>query len=104
MENDEKLLLYEKDKNNVSDFQKRLFKALIIYKYCKLSFSNETNSSFFSILTEITLGYETNYRTLLINLLIKYGKDLNIKNEFSDISYLFFYKLLSFQTLEIRMI
>ena len=102
MENDEKLLLYEKDKNNMSDFQKRLFKALIIYKYCKLSCSNETNSSFFSILTEITLGYETNYRTLLITLLIKYGKDLNIKNEFSDISYLLFYKLLSFQTLEIQ--
>jgi len=102
MENDEKLLLYEKDKNNMSDFQKRLFKALIIYKYCKLTCFNETNSSFFSILTEITLGYETNYRTLLITLLIKYGKDLNIKNEFSDISYLLLFKLLSFQTLEIQ--
>ena len=102
MESDEKLLLYEKDKNNMSDFQKRLFKALIIYKYCKLSCFNETNSSFFSILTEITLGYETNYRTLLITLLIKYGKNLNIKNEFSDISYLILFNLLSFQTLEIQ--
>ena len=102
MENDEKLLLYEKDKNNMSDFQKRLFKALIIYKYCKLSCFNETNSSFLSTLTEITLGYETNYRTLLITLLINYGKNLNIKNEFSDISYLILFKLLSFQTLEIQ--
>ena len=86
MKNEEKLLI-KKRKNYLSNIQKRVIKALIIYKYSKLSSFNETNSSFFSILSEITLGYETNYRNLLINLLINYGKEINPKNEFNEISY-----------------
>ena len=99
MKNDEKFL---KDKKHLPNIQKRLLKGLIIYKYSKLSCFNEAYSSFFSVLPEITLGYETNYRNLLVNLLINYGKEKNLKSEFSEISYFILFKLLSFQTIEIQ--
>ena len=98
--NEEKKLL--NGKNHIPALQKRLLKVLIIYKYSKLTCFNENNSSILNILPEITLGYETNYRNLLINLLINYGKEIDIKNEFVDNSYFLLFKLLSLHTTEIQ--
>ena len=93
---DEKLL---DEKQYNSDIQKRLLKAIIIYKHSKLS-SFDGNSSFFSILTEIDIEYEKNYRNLLINFLINFAKDINIKNEYGDISYFLLFKLICIQPVE----
>ena len=95
---EEKILNLKKKYN--SDLQKRLLRTYIIYKYNKISCYNENYSSLFSILPEISLGYETNYRHLLITLLVNYGKDNNIKNEFGEISYLLLFKLQCLQTME----
>jgi hypothetical protein len=86
----------------IPPIQKRLLKGLIIYKYSKIACFNDNNSSILNILPEITLGYETNYRNLLITLLINYGKDINIRNEHVDVSYFLLFKLLSLQTTEIQ--
>ena len=94
---DEKLL---NEKKNYSDIQKRLLKAIIIYKYNKISYFDENNSSFFRILNEINMEYEKSYRNLLINLLINFAKDINIKNEYGDISYFLLFKLMSVQPAE----
>ena len=80
--------------------QKRLLKLIIIYKHNKLACYNENNSSFFSVLSEISLEYEESYRSLLLNVLIEYGKDMNLKNEFMDNSYYLLFKLLCLQTVE----
>jgi len=101
MKNEEKLLI-EKNKGLLSELQKRLLKVLIIYKYSKLACFNEINSSFLSVLPEITLGYETNFRNLLINILIFYGVEKSLKNEFIEISYFILFKLLSIKTIEIQ--
>ena len=90
------------NKRNLSDIHKRLLKAIIIYKQNKLLNINESNSSLLNILPEITIGYESNYRNLLLRLLINYGKEKNIKNEFADTSYFLLFKLLSLQTIEIQ--
>ena len=96
---EEEKLLYLKKKIN-SDIQKRLLRAFMIYKYGKFSCKNENSSSFFSVLSEVSLGYETNYRNLLIKLLINYGKNDDIKNEFVEISYFLLFKLQCAQTME----
>ena len=83
-----------------SDIQKRILKAIIIYKHSKLACYNEHNSSFLSILSEISLEYEQNYRSLLLNLLIIYSKDMNLKSEFMDTSFYLLFKLLCLQTVE----
>ena len=95
---EEKLLDLKKIYN--SDFQKRLLRTFIIYKYGKISCYSENSSSFFSILSEVSLGYETNYRNLLIKILINYGKNDDIKNEFAEISYFLLFKLQCVQTME----
>ena len=99
---EEEILLFKKTKNNISDINKRLLKALIIYKNTKLLTLNENNSSFLNILSEITLDYKANYRNLIIRLLIDYGIEKNIKDEFTDISYFLLFKLLSLQTSDIQ--
>ena len=96
---DEKILI---DKNNMSDIRKRLLKVLIIYKYSKLAFINEPNHSIFNILSEISLDYESNYRKLLVKLLINYGKEKNIKDEFAETSYYILFKLISIKTIDIQ--
>ena len=101
MKNDIKLL-FEKNKKYFSKIHKKLLKALIIYKYSKPLCLNENNSSLLNILPEITLGYETNYRNLLINILINYGNEIDLNNEFAEISYFLLFKLLSLQTIEIQ--
>jgi len=95
---DEKILI----ENNMSDIRKRLLKVLIIYKYSKLAFINEPNHSIFNILSEISLDYESNYRKLLVKLLINYGKEKNIKDEFTETSYYILFKLLSIKTIDIQ--
>ena len=101
MKNEEKLLL-EKTKTNTSDMNIRFLKALIVYRNTKLLNLNENNSSLLIILPELTLDYETNYRNLLIEILINYGKEKNIKDEFADISYFLLFKLLFLQTSDIH--
>ena len=96
---DERILI---EKNNMSDIRKRLLKVLIIYKYSKLAFINESNHSIFNILSEISLDYESNYRKLLVKLLINYGKESNIKDEFTETSYYILYKLISIKTIDIQ--
>ena len=96
---EEEKILNEK-KNYKSEMQKRLLKLIIIYKHNKLACYNENNSSFFSVLSEISLEYEESYRSLLLNVLIEYGKDMNLKNEFMDNSYYLLFKLLCLQTVE----
>jgi len=95
---EEKLLNLKKQYN--SDIQKRLLRTFIIYKYGKIACYNENSSSFYSILSEVSLGYETNYRNLLIKLLINYGRNDDIKNEFVEISYFLLFKLQCAQTME----
>ena len=95
---EEKLLNYKHKYN--SDIQKRLLRTFIIYKYGKIFYYSEHSSSFFSILSEVSLGYETNYRNLLIKLLINYGKNNDIKDEFVEISYFLLFKLQCAQTME----
>ena len=95
---EEKILNLKKKYN--SDIQRRLLRTYIIYKYNKISCYNENYSSLFSILPEISLGYETNYRHLLITLLVNYGKDNNIKSEFGEIAYFLLFKLQCLQTME----
>ena len=96
---EEEKILNEK-KYFKSDIQKRILKAIIIYKHNKLACYKEHNSSFLSILSEISLEYEQNYRSLLLNLLIIYSKDMNLKSEFMDTSYYLLFKLLCLQTVE----
>ena len=98
LKEEEKLIIDNKIYN--SNSERRLLKALIIYKHSKLSCFKENNSSFLSILSEISLGYDTNYRNLLITLLINYGKNINIKNEYVDSSYYLFFKILCLQAQE----
>ena len=74
--------------------------AFLIYKHSKLLSFNENNSGLLNILSEINLGLETNYRTLLFRILINYGKGQNIKNDFVDISLFLLFKLISLQTFE----
>ena len=92
-------------KKNKKDFvfldtQKRLLRALIIYKHSKMIHNNENNSSILSVLSEINLEYEINFRNLLLSSIIQNGKDVNSKNEFVSISYYLLFKLLYFQTEE----
>ena len=96
----EDLLKKEKKDFILSEEQKRLIKALIIYKNSKIIYNNENNSSILSILSEINLEYEINFRNLLISSLIYHSKDLNVKNEFLTISYYLLFKLLLLQTEE----
>ena len=94
--------LFKKDKKDfiLSEKQRRLIKTLIIYKNSKIIYNNENNSSILSILSEINLEFEINFRNLLISSLINHSKDLNVKNEFLTISYYLLFKLLLLQTEE----
>ena len=82
---------------DLDEIKKRIIRLYLLYKNSKTIISNENNSSLFSILPEICLQNETNYRYLLITFLIKNG----IKMNFHEDKYLFLlYKLISLQTSE----
>ena len=82
---------------DLDEIKKRIIRLYLLYKNSKTIISNENNSSLFSILPEICLQNETNYRYLLITFLINNG----IKMNFPEDKYLFLlYKLLSLQTSE----
>ena len=65
---------------NNNDISKKLYKIYIIYKNKKNSLHNENNSSLLNILPEICIEYETNYRTLLVFILISNGSKLSVNN------------------------
>ena len=82
---------------SMNESEERIIKLYLLYKNSKNIISNENNSSLFSILPEICLEYETNYRHLLIKFLINNCLEMNL---FED-KYLFLlYKLISLQTSE----
>ena len=87
-----------KKEYNITEIEKKLLKTLIIYRNCKLIYNNENNSSIFSILPELNFDYETNFRNILISIFIKKTKDINKKNEFTNISFYLLFKLLYLQT------
>ena len=83
----------------LNEKQKKIIRLYMIYNLCKKYYlSNENNSSLFSILPELCLEYETNFRNLLITFLVNNG----IKNEqFYDqlnLAFPLLYKLLNLQT------
>ena len=85
----------------MNEKQKRIIRLYMIYSLCKKYYStNENNSSLFSILPELCLEYETNFRTLLITFLVNNG----IKSEMFDnklnLAFPLLYKLLNLQTSE----
>ena len=54
-----------------SEEHKKLIKSMIIYKYTKSNCDNENNSSILSILSELNLEYEINFRNILLSIIIK---------------------------------
>jgi hypothetical protein len=90
--------------NNNSNINEKLYKIYLLYKNNKNLITEEKNSSFFNILPEICIEYETNYRNLIIFTLVAISikPNLNNSNEdnFNDSVMLYFiiYKLLSLQT------
>ena len=86
--------------NNNSEIKQKLYKIYILYKNNKNLIIDENNSSLLNILPEICIEYGTNYRNLLIFILISNSLQLNInnkKNAFSISIYFLLYKLLSIQ-------
>ena len=79
---------------------KKEAKGKVPAEFKKYYSTNENNSSLFSILPELCLEYETNFRTLLITFLVNNG----IKNEMFEnklnSAFPLLYKLLYLQTSE----
>lgn len=83
---------------NISEINEKLYKIYLLYKNNKNLMSDEINSSLFNILPEISIEYGTNYRNILLFILISNGLKLNINNNNNTISlYILLYKLLSLQ-------
>ena len=83
------------ENQSLNEIDRRIMRLFLLYKNGKNIILNENNSSLFSILPEICIEYETNYRNLLITILINFC----IKNNNTSSLY-FLYKLLSLQTSE----
>ena len=83
-----------------SEEHRRLIKLLIIYKYNKSICDNENNSSILSILSELNLEYEINFRNIFLSIVIKRVKEINLKSEFVIIHYYLLLILLDLQTEE----
>ena len=86
---------------NNTQINEILYKIYLLYKNNKNTMTDENNSSLFNILPEICIEYETNYRNLLIFILISNGLKLNVNNTLHAYSislYFLLYKLLSLQT------
>ena len=84
----------------MSDIEKRIIRLYLLYKYCKNDITNENNSSIFSVLPEICLEHETNYRNLLIKFLVNNGTNIDLSSNKVSKSFGLLYKLLSLQTSE----
>ena len=84
----------------MNDIEKRIIRLYLLYKHCKNDISNENNSSIFSVLPEICLEHETNYRNLLITFLVNNGTKIDFDSNKSSKSFGLLYKLLSLQTSE----
>ena len=86
---------------NMNDKAKRIIRLYMIYSLCKKYYSiNENNSSLFSILPDLCLEYETNFRNLLITFLVNNGEKCDIFEDKLTLSFSFLYKLLNLQTSE----
>ena len=86
--------------NKYPENKKRFIRVLYTYKLGKESISDEENSSLFSALSDISLEFETNYRNLLINILITNGEKKGMCEQFAKLSFYILFKLLSLQTKE----
>ena len=84
----------------MNDIEKRIIRLYLLYKNCKNEISNENNSSLFSVLPEICLEHETNYRNLLITFLVNNGINFDLDSNKASKSFGLLYKLLSLQTSE----
>ena len=84
----------------MSDIEKRIIRLYLLYKNCKNDISNENNSSIFSVLPEICLEHETNYRNLLITFLVNNGTNIDLATNKISKSFGLLYNLLSLQTSE----
>ena len=102
------LKLIEKEESNLfpsykafNEKQKKIIRLYMIYSLCKKYHSiNENNSSLFSILPELCLEYETNFRTLLITFLVNNGIKSEMFEEKLNLAFPLIYKLLNLQTSE----
>ena len=70
--------------NNNSNINEKLYKIYLLYKNNKNIITEEENSSFFNILPEICIEYETNFRNLLIFTLIS----ITIKENMIQLCYI----------------
>ena len=86
--------------NTFPEIKRRFIRIGYAYKYGKESISDEENSSLFSALSDISLEFETNYRNLLINILINNGEKKGMTEQFAKMSFYILFKLLSLQTKE----
>ena len=90
---------------STNNTDEKLYRIYLLYKNNKNAMTDESNSSLFNILPEICIEYETNYRNLLIFILISNGLKLNIDNNsyaYSINLYFLLYKLLSLQTSRVQ--
>ena len=86
---------------SLNEKQKKIVRLYMIYSLCKKHYSiNENNSSFFSILPELCLEYETNFRYLLISFLVNNGIKSETFYEKLNLAFPLLYKLLNLQTSE----
>ena len=95
------LMLNKPPQFNISEINEKLYKIYLLYKNNKNLMSDENNSSLFNILPEICIEFGTNYRNILLFILISNGLKLNINNNYHTYSislYFLLYKLLSIQT------
>ena len=86
---------------SMNEKQKKIIRLYMIYNLCKKYYStNENNSSLFSILPELCLEYETNFRTLLITFLVNNGIKGEMFENKLNLAFPLLYKLLNLQTSE----
>ena len=82
----------------LNEKQKKVVRLYMIYSLCKKHSTNENNSSLFSILPELCLEYETNFRYLLISYLVNNGIKSEMLDNKLNLAFPLLYKLLNLQT------
>ena len=82
----------------LNEKQKKVVRLYMIYSLGKKYSTNENNSSMFSILPELCLEYETNFRYLLISYLVNNGIKTEMLDNKLNLAFPLLYKLLNLQT------
>ena len=82
----------------LNEKQKKVVRLYMIYSLCKKYSTNENTSSLFSILPELCLEYETNFRYLLISYLVSNGIKSEMLDNKLNLAFPLLYKLLNLQT------